>query len=162
MHKSLYPRKPTTTPHSPSLSPKLPSHPSFCFGFIEILRVFFFPRIYLINSNAIDVCLCTSAGGQMSVVQALLEELPVQFLTYMRSRDIKPTGANDPWTVCLRSSAKYQSRWCRSLVVFHLGRENMHFSCTRRTCLGRLLLKTDQYCQQIRVSESFVLGLVNM
>ncbi|RVX19050.1 Protein BONZAI 3 [Vitis vinifera] len=29
-------------------------------------------------------------GGQTSVVQALLEELPGQFLTYMRSRDINP------------------------------------------------------------------------
>lgn len=37
-------------------------------------------------------------GGQISVVQALLEELPGQFLTYMRSRDIKPTGANIPET----------------------------------------------------------------
>ncbi|GJN14215.1 hypothetical protein PR202_gb01010 [Eleusine coracana subsp. coracana] len=29
-------------------------------------------------------------GGQMSVVQSLLEELPGQFLSYMRARDIKP------------------------------------------------------------------------
>ncbi|KAL0005770.1 hypothetical protein SO802_013331 [Lithocarpus litseifolius] len=29
-------------------------------------------------------------SGQISVVQALLEELPRQFLTYMRGRDIKP------------------------------------------------------------------------
>uniref|UniRef100_A0A2N9GI06 C2 domain-containing protein n=1 Tax=Fagus sylvatica TaxID=28930 RepID=A0A2N9GI06_FAGSY len=29
-------------------------------------------------------------SGQITVVQALLEELPGQFLTYMRSRDIKP------------------------------------------------------------------------
>ncbi|KAI3898398.1 hypothetical protein MKX03_007912 [Papaver bracteatum] len=29
-------------------------------------------------------------GNQLSVVQSLLEELPGQFLTYMRSRDIKP------------------------------------------------------------------------
>ncbi|KAI3967746.1 hypothetical protein MKW92_004675 [Papaver armeniacum] len=33
-------------------------------------------------------------GGQISVVQALLEELPSQFLTYMRSRDIKPRFAD--------------------------------------------------------------------
>ncbi|RVW84693.1 Protein BONZAI 3 [Vitis vinifera] len=33
-------------------------------------------------------------GGQTSVVQALLEELPGQFLTYMRSRDIKPGAVN--------------------------------------------------------------------
>ncbi|XP_030960619.1 protein BONZAI 3-like isoform X1 [Quercus lobata] len=30
-------------------------------------------------------------SGQISVAQALLEELPGQFLTYMRSRDIKPS-----------------------------------------------------------------------
>ncbi|KAI3892383.1 hypothetical protein MKX03_012601 [Papaver bracteatum] len=33
-------------------------------------------------------------GGQISVVQALLEELPSQFLTYMRSRDINPRFAD--------------------------------------------------------------------
>jgi len=33
------------------------------------------------------------AGGQVSVVQALLEELPGQFLTYVRSRKINPIGA---------------------------------------------------------------------
>nr|CAD1828375.1 unnamed protein product [Ananas comosus var. bracteatus] len=32
-------------------------------------------------------------GGQVSIVQSLLEELPGQFLTYMRSRDIKPQFA---------------------------------------------------------------------
>ncbi|OMO55290.1 C2 calcium-dependent membrane targeting [Corchorus olitorius] len=32
-------------------------------------------------------------SGQISVVQALLEELPGQFLTYMRSRNIKPLHA---------------------------------------------------------------------
>lgn len=31
------------------------------------------------------------AGGEISVVQALLAELPSQFLTYMRTRDIKPS-----------------------------------------------------------------------
>ncbi|XAR52531.1 hypothetical protein NMG60_11020661 [Bertholletia excelsa] len=35
-------------------------------------------------------------GGEISVVQSLLEELPGQFLTYMRSRDIKPLTINDP------------------------------------------------------------------
>ena len=30
------------------------------------------------------------AGGQVTVVQSLLEELPGQFLEYMRTRDIKP------------------------------------------------------------------------
>ncbi|CAK9143119.1 unnamed protein product [Ilex paraguariensis] len=33
-------------------------------------------------------------GGQISVVQSLLEELPGQFLNYMRSRDIKPHAIN--------------------------------------------------------------------
>nr|XP_043617827.1 protein BONZAI 3-like isoform X2 [Erigeron canadensis] len=32
--------------------------------------------------------------GEVSMVQALLEELPGQFLTYMRSRDIKPLNVN--------------------------------------------------------------------
>ncbi|XP_052192153.1 protein BONZAI 3-like isoform X3 [Diospyros lotus] len=35
-------------------------------------------------------------GGQISVVQSLLEELPGQFLTYMSSRDIIPHSANAP------------------------------------------------------------------
>lgn len=30
------------------------------------------------------------AGGEISLVEALLEELPEQFLSYMRNRDIKP------------------------------------------------------------------------
>uniref|UniRef100_A0A5B7AWH5 Protein BONZAI 3 n=1 Tax=Davidia involucrata TaxID=16924 RepID=A0A5B7AWH5_DAVIN len=33
-------------------------------------------------------------GGQISIVQALLEELPGQFLAYMRGRDIKPHTVN--------------------------------------------------------------------
>ncbi|XP_062143737.1 protein BONZAI 3-like isoform X2 [Alnus glutinosa] len=37
-------------------------------------------------------------SGQISVVQALLEELPRQFLTYMRSRDIKPLSPHVPQT----------------------------------------------------------------
>ncbi|XP_045796530.1 protein BONZAI 3-like isoform X1 [Trifolium pratense] len=35
-------------------------------------------------------------SGQISVVQALLEELPNQFLTFMRSRDIKPLTSRFP------------------------------------------------------------------
>ncbi|KAI8027682.1 Protein BONZAI 3 [Camellia lanceoleosa] len=35
-------------------------------------------------------------GGQISIVQSLLEELPGQFLTYMRSRDFKPHAVNLP------------------------------------------------------------------
>ncbi|CAL5379056.1 unnamed protein product [Camellia sinensis] len=35
-------------------------------------------------------------GGEISIVQSLLEELPGQFLTYMRSRDIKPHTVNLP------------------------------------------------------------------
>ncbi|KAI3979937.1 hypothetical protein MKX01_042591 [Papaver californicum] len=37
-------------------------------------------------------------GDQLSVVQSLLEELPGQFLSYMRSRDIKPLYTNEPQT----------------------------------------------------------------
>ncbi|OMP07907.1 Copine [Corchorus olitorius] len=33
-------------------------------------------------------------SGQISVVQALLEELPGQFLSYMRGKDIKPLHVN--------------------------------------------------------------------
>lgn len=33
---------------------------------------------------------CSFADGQVSVVQALLAELPSQFLTYMRIRNMKP------------------------------------------------------------------------
>ena len=43
--------------------------------------------LHSVSSNKL-VMVCT--GGQISVVQALLEELPGQFLTYMRGRDIKP------------------------------------------------------------------------
>ncbi|MCL7025016.1 hypothetical protein MKW94_028462, partial [Papaver nudicaule] len=35
-------------------------------------------------------------GNQLSVVQSLLEELPGQFLTHMRSRDIKPLLISQP------------------------------------------------------------------
>ncbi|KAF7805157.1 protein BONZAI 3 [Senna tora] len=35
-------------------------------------------------------------SGQISVVQALLEELPAQFLSFMRSRDIKPYSSRFP------------------------------------------------------------------
>ncbi|KAI8547828.1 hypothetical protein RHMOL_Rhmol07G0226100 [Rhododendron molle] len=38
----------------------------------------------------------SGAGGQITVVQGLLEELPGQFLTYMRSRNIEPHAANLP------------------------------------------------------------------
>jgi hypothetical protein len=41
-----------------------------------------------VSAEATSLRLC--AGGQMSVVQALLEELPGQFLAYMRARGIKP------------------------------------------------------------------------
>lgn len=34
-------------------------------------------------------------GGKITVVQSLLEELPTQFLAYMRSRSIKPVPANE-------------------------------------------------------------------
>ncbi|KAF9623170.1 hypothetical protein IFM89_037751 [Coptis chinensis] len=37
-------------------------------------------------------------GGQISVVQSLLEELPTQFLTYVRSRNIKPLNTSEGQT----------------------------------------------------------------
>ena len=43
--------------------------------------------LHSVSSNKL-VIVC--AGGQISMVQALLEELPGQFLTYMQGRDIKP------------------------------------------------------------------------
>lgn len=45
-----------------------------------------FPNIILSSSNLFTFC----AAGEISVVQSLLEELPGQFLGYMRSRDLKP------------------------------------------------------------------------
>ncbi|THG12027.1 hypothetical protein TEA_020740 [Camellia sinensis var. sinensis] len=38
-------------------------------------------------------------GGQISIVQSLLEELPGQFLTYMRCRDIKPHTLKLPYQI---------------------------------------------------------------
>lgn len=32
--------------------------------------------------------------GETSVIEALLEELPGQFLTFMRSRDVKPIAVS--------------------------------------------------------------------
>ena len=49
--------------------------------------IFLNELLHSISSNKL-VMVCI--GGQISVVQALLEELPGQFLTYMRGRDIKP------------------------------------------------------------------------
>ncbi|XP_031103737.1 protein BONZAI 3 [Ipomoea triloba] len=41
-------------------------------------------------------------GGQVAVVQAMLEELPWQFLSYMRSRNIKPLNVPPPSTAPTR------------------------------------------------------------
>lgn len=43
--------------------------------------------LLIISKAGSNICF---AGGEISVVQALLAELPSQFLTYMRTRDIKP------------------------------------------------------------------------
>ncbi|KAL9379071.1 hypothetical protein Peur_027553 [Populus x canadensis] len=48
-------------------------------------------------------------SGQISVVQALLEELPGQFLTYFRSRDIKPHARHS----CERSPRQAFFPWQR-------------------------------------------------
>ena len=52
-----------------------------------ILVSFLNELLHSILSNKL-VMVCT--GGQISVVQALLEEFPKQFLTFMQGRDIKP------------------------------------------------------------------------
>ena len=57
------------------------------FVLLIVLIIFWIELLHWIPSNKL-VVVCT--GGQISVVQALLEELPGQFLTYTRSRDIKP------------------------------------------------------------------------
>ena len=57
------------------------------FVLLIVLIIFWTELLHWIPSNKL-VVVCT--GGQISVVQALLEELPGQFLTYLRSRDIKP------------------------------------------------------------------------
>ena len=49
--------------------------------------IFLNELLHSISSNKL-VMVCT--GGQIFVVQALSEELPGQFLTYIRGRDIKP------------------------------------------------------------------------
>ena len=54
---------------------------SFCCTFIFLNEL-----LHSVSSNKL-VMVCT--GGQISV-QALLEELPRQFLTFMRGRDINP------------------------------------------------------------------------
>ncbi|KAK7820412.1 protein bonzai 1 [Quercus suber] len=46
------------------------------------------------NFLILKMKLCLApAGGEISVVQALLSELPTQFLTYMRTRDIQPLSS---------------------------------------------------------------------
>jgi len=42
-------------------------------------------------SLIIVVVVVVVADGEVSVVEALLAELPTQFLTYMRNRNITPT-----------------------------------------------------------------------
>ena len=44
----------------------------------------------LLRSISSNKLVMVWTGGQISMVQALLEELPRQFLTFMRGRDIKP------------------------------------------------------------------------
>ena len=60
----------------------------FPYLFISLYLYFFLNELlHSVSSNKL-VIVC--AGGQISMVQALLEELPGQFLTYMQGRDIKP------------------------------------------------------------------------
>ena len=58
--------------------------------FVVLLVFFFFFLYELLHSVSSNILVMVCIGGQISVVQALLEELPGQFLTYMRGRDIKP------------------------------------------------------------------------
>ncbi|KAE8664720.1 hypothetical protein F3Y22_tig00112738pilonHSYRG00147 [Hibiscus syriacus] len=46
--------------------------------------------LFSLEDLGLSRCICR---GQISCVQALLEELPGQFLTYVRSRNIKPLYA---------------------------------------------------------------------
>ncbi|XP_042939653.1 protein BONZAI 3-like [Carya illinoinensis] len=49
-------------------------------------------------------------GGQIYVVQAPLEELPGQFLTYMRCRDIKPRPLHEPKRLVLKHMYQLHKR----------------------------------------------------
>ncbi|CBI34303.3 unnamed protein product, partial [Vitis vinifera] len=59
-------------------------------------------------------------GGQTSVVQALLEELPGQFLTYMRSRDIKPNAVNIAQTSASHATIYFISVYHACQLTFKL------------------------------------------
>ena len=77
------------------------------FVLLIVLIIFWTELLHWIPSNKL-VVVCT--GGQITVVQALLEELPGQFLTYMRSRDIKATPSPCSPNVCLSTFTKSTRR----------------------------------------------------
>ena len=58
--------------------------------FVHFVVLVFFFKNELLHSVSSNKLVIVCAGGQISMVQALLEELPGQFLTYMQGRDIKP------------------------------------------------------------------------
>ena len=53
---------------------------------------YFFERMkfWRMMPNISNTCKLLSLAGGLSVVQAFLAELPAQFLTYVRSRNIQP------------------------------------------------------------------------
>ena len=60
--------------------------------FKVIISLHIMIEVFTLPSNLLSTCkLLPIAGGEISVVQALLAELPTQFLTYMRSRNIQPS-----------------------------------------------------------------------
>ena len=83
--------------------------------FFNLLYLFFiWPELlHCVSSNKLAVVF---TGGQISVVQALLEELPGQFLTYMRSRDIKPSPLHAASTSAWLTFTKY-SRFINVLIL---------------------------------------------
>ena len=83
--------------------------------FFNFLYLFFiWPELlHCVSSNKLAVVF---TSGQISVVQALLEELPGQFLTYMRSRDIKPSPLQAASTSAWLTFTKY-TRFINMLIL---------------------------------------------
>ncbi|KAI3860469.1 hypothetical protein MKX03_032082 [Papaver bracteatum] len=61
-------------------------------------------------------------GNQLSVVQSLLEELPGQFLAYMRSRDIKPLNINEAKASGMAAAVPHVPNFSTELL--HMGTRN--------------------------------------
>ncbi|KAI3855921.1 hypothetical protein MKX03_027465 [Papaver bracteatum] len=61
-------------------------------------------------------------GNQLSVVQSLLEELPGQFLAYMRSRNIKPLNINEAKASGMAAAVPHAPNFSTELL--HMGTRN--------------------------------------